>query len=86
MKSKKLLVNRSELVDLSATLKIMKTEMDRNNRELSQRLGIIENHVNKLRKRPKPTQVSLNASLAYQRFLISVGHKEINASPQSNKL
>ena len=86
MKSKKLLVNRSELVDLSATLKIMKTEMDRNNRELSQRLEIIENHVNKLRKRPKPSQVTINASLAFQHFLISAGHKEINASPQSNKL
>lgn len=62
MKSKKLLVNRSELVDLTATLKMMKNEMDRNNREMSQRLGIIENQVQKLRKKPKPSQVTIAKS------------------------
>ena len=62
MKSKKLLVNRSELVDLTATLKMMKNEMDRNNREMSQRLGIIENQVQKLRKKPKPSQVTISKS------------------------
>ena len=60
MKSKKLLVNRSELVDLTATLKLMKNEMDRNNLEISERLSLIESQVQKLRKKPKPTQVNKN--------------------------
>ena len=58
MKSKKLLVNRSELVDLTATLKLMKNEMDRNNLEISERLSLIESQVQKLRKKPKPSQVN----------------------------
>ena len=60
MKSKKLLVNRSELVDLTATLKLMKNEMDRNNLEISERLSLIESQVQKLRKKPKPSQVNKN--------------------------
>ena len=38
----------------------MKIEMERNNAEMSRRLDMIESTVNKLRKKPKPSQVQQN--------------------------
>ena len=45
------------MTDLASTLRIMKIEMERNNAEMSKRLDMIENTMNKLRKKPKPSQV-----------------------------
>ena len=48
------------MTDLASTLRIMKIEMERNNAEMSRRLDMIESTVNKLRKKPKPSQVQQN--------------------------
>ena len=45
---------------MASTLRIMKIEMERNNAEMSRRLDMIESTVNKLRKKPKPSQVQQN--------------------------
>ena len=50
IRSKKLLINRSEIADLTKTLQAMQAEMRNENDKMSSRLDTIEHHINKLRK------------------------------------
>ena len=52
-KSKKLLVNRSELVDLTRIMKTMQEEIRVTNNSFSNRLDHIEHHISRMRKKPK---------------------------------
>lgn len=52
-RSKKLLVNRSELVDLTRIMKTMQEEIRVTNNSFSNRLDHIEHHISRMRKKPK---------------------------------